>query len=1113
MGLTVELSAKLDCSSLGTTLIGTLSGHFDDLQTVEAPVPGDQLADIASGTAGIDISSLSSAVTDIAQQALPIIAGLPDANAVFGTLNDAIALIEEATQQDLSAGVATILDRLKQEMAAPPEGGRFALIHRLIEVLSGSAEGQGLQGVLGALGRGAEVQIPALGSILDVVGALDGLVSLLGGLMCLESVLAEAERLSQTMATNIDPGGLQAQIDALNQVIGSGPVGLAQFVTDVAGNDPAAVASALSAIRSVAALLEGLPERLSAAMGMGEATLVYLDVAGLQAGIDAAKAMVRAADLDGLVNLVPQAASLLEPFLALDLSGLPAGDLGALITRVETEIASIAADIAAIDPAEFVAPLTDGIRTLTSPLRELDQLVSGVVISIRAALAEVRDAVAALPFQTIADTLSAVLDPIAELLDAISQLLADIETALNAAADVTSGALAGIDGALDAFKGDIDAFFGEAQAAVEAVDLDQVVGQITQGVEEFSQLLAQAQMKPYFDTAVGAIDAATDVVSAVPFGLLPESMKADVDAAVKPIKETDVEAVETEIEALLGISADGTFALRGDVEAAIADIAAKYQALLDAVEERSPRVLLQEVDEKLDDIAERVNALAPDLTLQPVRDAIDQVKAVVDAIDLDTILQPIRDVFTEINSALDRYSPSQLIAPLEARIAAVRTAIIEQTRLDQWAPTLDDIQERALGFIDFASPERLTQPLQDAFQEALDILDRFPQADATRGFGTIVAGLLGVTSLRIYPASFPTVRDWLAGGSGSAALTGRAGRFAASLAATKAAVESIDLDVAAPDLAGRVAAVKLAAAGLAGRLDAGSSEAASLTVLLPKLDATLAFSGLSANRARYLAGLTEAAGLADALGRTGFSEVDLGVAKLRGALQPLSPAWQKVQEIFSAMGIDPDQLSVTGIVRALLSEAPPERLANVTMPIFDALRSRIEALLTSIVAPLKDAIADFQHLLDAIDLAPLAEAADGIVVEVKDQIGLLSPDNLLREPLQSFAVLKQALTTADPLAAVTAILDNLKTLIAQVLTKLSLETLLATPLAIYDFIIGELRKIDPRGLIDPVFEQLDQIAEQVDSGLDQTVASFKRLQDALPSGGGGSSVSVEVGIG
>ena len=119
-----------------------------------------------------------------------------------------------------------------------------------------------------------------------------------------------------------------------------------------------------------------------------------------------------------------------------------------------------------------------------------------------------------------------------------------------------------------------------------------------------------------------------------------------------------------------------------------------------------------------------------------------------------------------------------------------------------------------------------------------DILDRFPQADATRGFGTIIAGLLGVTSLRIYPASFPTVRDWLAGSSGSAALSGRAGRFAASLAATKAAVKMIDLDAAAPDLAGRVTAVKVAA-GLAGRLDAGSSEAASLNALLPKLDATL----------------------------------------------------------------------------------------------------------------------------------------------------------------------------------------------------------------------------------------------------------------------------------
>ena len=151
-------------------------------------------------------------------------------------------------------------------------------------------------------------------------------------------------------------------------------------------------------------------------------------------------------------------------------------------------------------------------------------------------------------------------------------------------------------------------------------------------------------------------------------------------------------------------------------------------------------------------------------------------------------------------------------------------------------------------------------------------------------------------------------------------------------------------------------------------------------------------------------------------------------------------------------------------------------------------------------------------MIDDIDLAPLTTAADAVVGQLKSEILQLSPDALLREPLETFDGFKQSLAGADPLAAVQVIITNLRELIAQVLEKLDLEKILESPLAIYDDILGELRKIDPRGLLTPVYDQLDEIALEVDSGLDETVAAFKRLQDALPSGGGGSSVSIEAHI-
>jgi hypothetical protein len=182
------------------------------------------------------------------------------------------------------------------------------------------------------------------------------------------------------------------------------------------------------------------------------------------------------------------------------------------------------------------------------------------------------------------------------------------------------------------------------------------------------------------------------------------------------------------------------------------------------------------------------------------------------------------------------------------------------------------------------------------------------------------------------------------------------------------------------------------------------------------------------------------------------------------------------------------------------------------MPVFEAVHRRLAHLLDAVLNPLRAAVAELRALLDAVDLTPLVAGADAIVAQARAEIETLSPDHVLAEPLQSFQALRAAIVDADPLAAVAEILHQLRELIAQVLDKLDLERLLREPLAIYDHILGEVRSVDPRGLLTPVFDQLDQIAQQVDSGLDDTVASFKRLQDALPSGGGGSSVSGSISL-
>jgi len=1107
VSLTAQLSTALDSSHIGASFLSSVGSV--NLNAVSAPADGGHTQAIVTVSAHIDAASLTSAITSVAQRALPIIASLPEAQALLGNLNGIVVHLEDITQQNVAAEIDALLTNLRNELQIPPEGSRFALLMHLIDVLSNAPEGRILRELVTVLAQRAGIDLPAANQYVEGLRALDGLVRALGGMMCLESVLSEAERLSRAMASTAAPGLIADRLAAIDAALDGLGLTLADFVAGVTAEDTAGIVTALDAVVSVAGRLDAFEEELSAALGMGEATLVYLDMTRLQAEVELARTMVRTADLDPLRHLLASVAPVLKPFVDLDLSTLPPGEIGALLTRLEGEIASIAGKVTALDPATFVTPLTDGIRTLTTPLREANQIVAGVTVTLRAALGQVRDAVAALPLQSVADALRTFLEPIAHVLDAIRALLQEIEAALHAAAATAMDALHQIDAALDAFKGQIDTLFTAAKTVLDAAHLDQILGEVGQNIQAFADLLSQANMQPYFDTAVGAINTATSVVSVVPFGLLPESMKAEVDEAVKPVRDTDADAAEQTIEGLIGLRPDGTLSFEDDIEAAKEEVRAKYQALLDAVDAHDPRTALASVDAKLKEIAQKVRELSPELTLQPVADAIDSVKQVIRDVDLHAALQPVRDVFTQIDAALDRYSPSQLVAPLEQRITAVRTAVIAQLHLDKWSPALDDMQTRGLALLDRISSERVRALFDAAGSEIMALLQQFPEADATRPFGTIVAGLLGTTGLRIYPSSFPVVAGWIAGASGTAALAAHTDAIADAFALTRQTVESVDLQAISTPLITRMSALRTSVQGLVAKLDSQSDEAVRLNGLLPHLDAAARFATLTQNRDRYLSELVDAAQLVDQLRRTGFSEVDVKLTDFRAALEPLHPAWRQLQTVMAAMGIDPQHLSVTGIVQAMLSEASPERLANLLMPLLDAFRDRIRVLLTAVIAPLKDAVNDLTTLINAIDLAPLTEAADGVVKEVKEQIHRLSPDELLKEPLASFEQLKQALVDSDPLSAVTAILTALRDAIARLLEKLSLEKLLETPLSIYDGIKEELRRIDPSTLLDPVITQVEGIAHQVDSGLDQTVEAFKQLQAALPSGGGGvSSVSV-----
>jgi hypothetical protein len=1113
--LRAQLSLKLDVSSLVGGFLTDVNGPASSLQAITDPTPTGDLSDINARMGGLDLGSLGTTVGVVVQGATGIVSHLPIAGDVVQPVTQALETIEAVVTNpqlgNLQTSITTLVGNLSGILDGPRENGMLGALHAAAVALGQAQEGSVLLDIVRNFTGSSGVAIPNV-PVTDAIEALDGATRVVGGLMVLDAVTADVERLTRVMASRLDPHVLDRELAALEAALSLDNQDLADVMAVVPATDTATIQRIVVNVNAAAAALEHLRGEYTAAMGLGEATLVYLDIEKLSAELETGRTLIRTGDLAPLNRICTRLAGGLAPLLKQDLLEGPTQDLNALFANAEGRLADIASRISALDVASLVQPLADGMALLTTPIDRLHDLLDEVRVAYQGALGSVRDAVAGLPVKAIADAVHALLQPIVDVVDAIRRLVTDIQTALQTAATAVTTAIGNVEGVVDAFKAQVDQFFGEVKAFIDSLHLDQALGAVEENIRKLATALEQARMEPYFDAAADAIGTAADVIDAVPFDLLPDSMKADVDAAVAPIKNADASALETEIESLLQITPDGHFAILDDVDAAGASLQQSYDALLAEVRAHEPRAALAQVDAKLQELSQQVSQLSPALTLQPVADAINSVKTSLAALDLDAPLAPVRQAFTSITDAVNQFKPSTLIGGIEDRITAVRQQVTDVLHLDQIDATLDDLHDRATDLLDRYDADLLEQRLNAAIQEFIALTETTPTLRMTGGLGAIVAGLLNGMGLRVYPHSFEDVLRWLEGASASAELNARVVNAGASIAAVRATVDSLDFQTRVSAIVGRMTRTRAAIGPLIARI--GDSPASvSLTAAAPRMDAAGVFGFLEANRARFAASLASANGAVQTITQAGFSDADVRVANLAAATSPLDPARAWVRRLLQRIGLTGFELGLAGVLRAFFDVISPARLVGLVRPIFDALKGRITALIDAIIAPLKAGVTSVRGALDAIDLQPLIDALDAIHAEVLAQINALSPDALIGPALAEVNALKQSLLTFDPLAPVLTILNAVRDAVTRILGKLSVEKLLETPLAIYDELLNDLSRLDIAALIAPLRAQLDDIAHQVDEGLDKTVSSFQRLQDALPSGGGGSSAGVSVAVG
>src|SRR6202035_1801222 len=218
-------------------------------------------------------------------------------------------------------------------------------------------------------------------------------------------------------------------------------------------------------------------------------------------------------------------------------------------------------------------------------------------------------------------------------------------------------------------------------------------------------------------------------------------------------------------------------------------------------------------------------------------------------------------------------------------------------------------------------------------------------------------------------------------------LIARSGRIADAVARTRDAVAGLDLVAISGSLSTRSQSLTAAIAAL----PEGSPARVQLQATSGGIDVAATLGPLTANRDAYLAAITRSAALGETLRRIGLSEVDAVIVRLRAAFAPLQAIGDLLRSLAARLGLPGLENGLAPALRNLLAVATPERLTAIVLPIFTALKDRVDALISAVVTPIEAGIAELQRLVAEIDLGPLKQAVDGIFNEARQQIASLQP--------------------------------------------------------------------------------------------------------------------------
>lgn len=565
-----------------------------ELQGITLPAAGGGAAESDSLAGQIDLSQITATVTRVLGELAPMLEGLPAAGDTLGALRETLDWVERLASGELpSRNIATLSRRLSEELGGNSTGGFADILLRLTDVFGSSRLTQLLRDLVSALTRAAGVDIPADAfRPPEIAQAIVTAVRVLGGLTSLETILAEAERLTGVMADQLHPDEIQAQRNRINAFLGSGPGALATFLAATQPAVPAQLEAARAAITGLESQFLGFRDQLAEGMGYGEATLVFLDLTRAQNELALASRLVHETDSSPLERTLSSLGARITPFISLDLAGAPARGFEEVVTLLEARVASVAAGIAAFDVSQISGPLTAFIQTATDLPSRLNAAISQVTTTIRSALESVRAVVERLPLDDLGSAIRQALDPVRQLLEFLSNLLGMLMEALQAALVAVRTPSARPRKPSTNSKPPSKPSSGTPPLSSKASISKESSARspTTSANSPTSSPRPSSNRTSIPPPTPSAPPPALSKMSRSAWSPIP--MEQEIVDALRPIKTADVDAFQAEIESLLQLGPDGTFQLRPRSKPPSSPYQVKYDALIAEVRRLDPRAAI-----------------------------------------------------------------------------------------------------------------------------------------------------------------------------------------------------------------------------------------------------------------------------------------------------------------------------------------------------------------------------------------------------------------------------------------------------------------------------------------------------------------------------------------